>query len=143
MCCGKLLPPPIVKPRSVMTGGRCRSLATGLRAVASPVVAFHLAVGSINQRLPAYPAFSSLSVRVLTTRVSVPWTASAYLLKATAFDGWLTAPPTDACELSFGWKSRHAYPDRLNLVLLDNCESTRAIGLCCRRTDVRSTLKLG
>src|SRR6185295_18991779 len=120
MCCGKLLPPPMVNPRSVTTGGRCRSLATGLRAAARPVVAFHLAVGSINQRFPAYPALSSFSVRLLLTRVSVPCTASAYLLNLTALAGWLTAPPTVACALSFGWKSRHAYPDTLNRVLFDS-----------------------
>ncbi len=77
----------MVNPRSVTTGGKCRSLATGFRAAARPVVAFHLAVGSMIQRLPAYPTLSSLSVRLLMTRVSVPWTASAYLLKLTPLAG--------------------------------------------------------
>ncbi len=31
----------------------------------------------------------------------------------------------------------------LNRVLFDNCASTRPIGLCCRRVEVRSTLKVG
>src|SRR5262245_20286137 len=102
MYCGKFVPPPMLNPRSVMTGGSFRSLATGLRAAARPVVAFHVAVGPWSQWFAAQPTFSSLRARLLITRVNDPETASAYLSNLIALAGWFVAPPIVACVPSSG-----------------------------------------
>src|SRR5687767_13959318 len=93
MNCGKFVPPPMLKPRRLITGAYCRWLANGFRAPANPVVALaHLVVGSINHRFAAQPTIVSLNARLLSTRVNVACSASAYLSKLTILAGWLVAP---------------------------------------------------
>src|SRR3970282_815976 len=56
---GKFVPPPILNPRSVITGGYCRSLATGFRAPLS-VVEFQAIFGAMRHRFAAQPTLVSL-----------------------------------------------------------------------------------
>src|SRR5512145_1409460 len=103
MNCGKFVPPPMLKPRRLITGAYCRWLASGFRALAIPVGFDHLTFGSISHRLAAQPTLVSLNARLLRTRVNVPCSASAYLSKLTELAGWLVAPPIVPCVPSIGW----------------------------------------
>src|SRR5688572_5907385 len=94
MNCGKFVPPPMLKPRRLITGAYCRSLASGFRALANPVVGLvHWTFGSMSHRFAAQPTLVSLNALLLSTRVNVPCSASAYLSKLTLLAGWLVAPP--------------------------------------------------